>query len=167
MSTKKHDPGVAMVKNARRRLTCENASNYVHFCRSRCCFAHSMNAKIDKKSSKIHNKITTKNTKPYFAMVKNARRRPTCKKKNIESPFQSRSVLSLPVLLCSRHACKIAQKSENLHTKNPKHIGSTHQNRVKYWIRSIQNQRNSFKIPLHLQGLYGRARREAGQFEVY
>ena len=31
MSTKKHDPGVAMVKNARRRLTCENASNLVHF----------------------------------------------------------------------------------------------------------------------------------------
>ena len=64
--------------------------------------------------------------------------------------IETHSFLSLPVLLCSRHACKIAQKSENLHTKNPKHIGSTHQNRVKCWIRSIQNQRNSFKIPFAL-----------------
>ena len=37
---------VAMVKNARRRLTCKNASNCVNFCPSRCCFAHAMDAKI-------------------------------------------------------------------------------------------------------------------------
>ena len=46
MRTKKMDSDSTMVKNARRRLTCENASNYVHFCRSRCCFAHAMDAKI-------------------------------------------------------------------------------------------------------------------------
>ena len=69
---------------------------------------------------------------------------------NLRKYIETHSFLSLPMLLCSRHACKIAQKSENLHTKNPKHIGSTHQNRVKCWIRSIQNQRNSFKIPFAL-----------------
>ena len=38
--------GFAMVENARRRFTCENASKRVHFCRFRCCFAHAMDAKI-------------------------------------------------------------------------------------------------------------------------
>ena len=38
------------------------------------------------------------------------------------------------------------KKRWNLHTKNPKHIKRTHQKRVKFWIRSIQNQRNSSKI---------------------
>ena len=44
--TKNMTSAFAMVKNARRRLTCENASKRVHFCCSRCCFAHSMDAKI-------------------------------------------------------------------------------------------------------------------------
>ena len=38
--------GVAIVKTARRRLTCKNASDCIHFCRSRCCFAHAMDAKF-------------------------------------------------------------------------------------------------------------------------
>ena len=35
-----------MLKNARRRPTCKIASKRVRFCRSRCCFAHAMDAKI-------------------------------------------------------------------------------------------------------------------------
>ena len=35
---------IAMIKNACRRLTCENASKLVHFCRSRYCFAHAMDS---------------------------------------------------------------------------------------------------------------------------
>ena len=49
-------PGLTMIRNARRRLTCEKASNCVHFCRSRCCFAHAMDAKI----AKNRRKFTTK-----------------------------------------------------------------------------------------------------------
>ena len=36
----------AMVRNARCRSTCEHASKRVDFCRSRCCFAHAMDAKF-------------------------------------------------------------------------------------------------------------------------
>ena len=35
-----------MLINARCRSTCEHASKRVDFCRSRCCFAHAMDAKI-------------------------------------------------------------------------------------------------------------------------
>ena len=53
-------PGVAMVKNARRRLTCENASNCVHFCHSRCCFAHVMDAKSAQNRRKFITKWSQK-----------------------------------------------------------------------------------------------------------
>ena len=36
----------AMARNARCRSTCEHASKRVDFCRSRCCFAHAMDAKF-------------------------------------------------------------------------------------------------------------------------
>ena len=42
-----------MVRNARRRLTCEKASNCVHFCRSRYCFALARDAKIAKNRRKF------------------------------------------------------------------------------------------------------------------
>ena len=42
----KIDSDRAMLKNARRRPTCKIASKRVRFCRSRCCFAHDMDAKI-------------------------------------------------------------------------------------------------------------------------
>ncbi len=42
ITTKNTKPGVAMVKNARRRPTCEHASKRVDFCPSRFCFAHVM-----------------------------------------------------------------------------------------------------------------------------
>ena len=73
--------GFAMVENARRRFTCENASKRVPFCRSRCCFAHAMDAKIVQNRRKLTTKIITKKqtTTPGLAMVRNARRRTTCK----------------------------------------------------------------------------------------
>ena len=37
------------------------------------------------------------------------------------------------------------EKSWNLQGKNPKHIRRTHQNTIKFWIRSIQNQQKSIK----------------------
>ena len=46
MITKNATPGVAIGKNARRRKTCKNPSTRVHFCCSRCCFAHAMDAKF-------------------------------------------------------------------------------------------------------------------------
>ena len=51
---------VAMVKNARRRLTCKNASNCVNFCPSRCCFAHAMDAKSVQNRRKIITKSPQK-----------------------------------------------------------------------------------------------------------
>ena len=45
-SQKNTNAVVAMVRDARCRPTCEHASKRVDFCRSRCCFAHAMDAKI-------------------------------------------------------------------------------------------------------------------------
>ena len=44
ITTKSTNAVVAMVRNARCRSTCEHASKRVDFCRSRCCFAHAMDA---------------------------------------------------------------------------------------------------------------------------
>ena len=43
---KNTNAGVAMVRKALCRSTCEHASKRVDFCRSRCCFAHAMDAKF-------------------------------------------------------------------------------------------------------------------------
>ena len=56
---------LAMVKNARRRLTCENASKRVHFWRSRCSFAHAMDEQIVTTCTKF----TTKWLKKYDAKI--------------------------------------------------------------------------------------------------
>ena len=48
MITKNARPGFAMVKNGSRRATCKNASQCVHFSRSRGSFVHTMDAKIAK-----------------------------------------------------------------------------------------------------------------------
>ena len=46
ITTKSTNAVVAIVRNARCRSTCEHASKRVDFCRSRCCFAHAMDAKF-------------------------------------------------------------------------------------------------------------------------
>ena len=46
ITTNNTNPDVAMVSNARRRPTCDNATKRVHFYPSPCCFAHAMDAKI-------------------------------------------------------------------------------------------------------------------------
>ena len=46
IATTNTDAGVAMVRKARCRSTCEHASKRVDFCRSRCCFADAMDAKF-------------------------------------------------------------------------------------------------------------------------
>ena len=46
ITTKNTNAAVAMVRDARCRPTCEHASKRVDFCRSRCCFAHAMDAKF-------------------------------------------------------------------------------------------------------------------------
>ena len=133
-----------MVKNARRRLTCENASNCVHFCRSRCCFAHAMDAKIAQNRRKFTTKWPQKIRSPVLHWSKTrAVDRPAKMYRNAFIFVAPGVALLSP---CMQNRSKIVK----LHTKNPKHIGSTHQNRVKCWIRSIQNQRNSFKIPFAL-----------------
>ena len=48
--------GLAMAQNARRRLTCESAPERAHLCRSRCCFASSMDTKIAQNRRKFHTK---------------------------------------------------------------------------------------------------------------
>ena len=86
MSTKKIGFPCRNGENARRRPTCENASKRFH-CLSfpvLLCSRHA--CKNRSKSSKIHHKIITKNTKLDLAMVKCARRRPTCEK-NIETRY--------------------------------------------------------------------------------
>ena len=48
--------GIAMAQNARRRVTCESAAERAHFCRSRFCFASSMDTKIAQNRRKFHTK---------------------------------------------------------------------------------------------------------------
>ena len=66
LAWKNMHPGFTMVRNARRRLTCENASNCVHFCRSRCCFAHAMDAKIAQNRRKFTTKWPQKIRSPVL-----------------------------------------------------------------------------------------------------
>ena len=58
--------GLAMVKNARRSFICENASKRVHFCRSRCCFAHAMDAKIAQNRRELITKRSQKIRRPIL-----------------------------------------------------------------------------------------------------
>ena len=113
-------PGVAIVKNARRRLTCENASKFVYFCSSRCCFAHAMDAKLLKI---VENSLQNDYKKCKARCCNGQKHAPST---DLRKCLETRSFLSLPVLLCSRHGCKIGQND-------------------KFWIRSIQNQRNAYK----------------------
>ena len=59
-------PGLTMVRNARRRLSCEKSSNCVHLCRSRCCFAHAMDTKIAKNCRKFTTKWPWKIRSPVL-----------------------------------------------------------------------------------------------------
>ena len=52
--------GIATAQNARRRLTCESAPERAHFCRSRCCFASSIDTKIAQNRRKFHTKSSQK-----------------------------------------------------------------------------------------------------------
>ena len=47
---------IAMAQNASRRLTCESAPERAYFCRSRGCFASSMDTKIAQNRRKFHTK---------------------------------------------------------------------------------------------------------------
>ena len=60
ITTKNTNAVVAMVRNARCRSTCEHASKRVDFCRSRCCFAHAMDEKIDQNRRKFTTKLPQK-----------------------------------------------------------------------------------------------------------
>ena len=63
-NTKNMASGLAITKNACRRLTCENASKQVHFYSSRCCFAHVMDARIVENCSKFTTKWSQKIRRP-------------------------------------------------------------------------------------------------------
>ncbi len=94
---------IAMIKNACRRLTCENASKRVNFWRSRCCFAHATN----KKYIKIAENSPQNYHKKYEARSCNGKK-PTPStdlRKNIETRYFCRS------RCCFAHAmdAKIAQ----------------------------------------------------------
>ena len=94
---------LAMIKNACRRLTCENASKCVHFCRSRSCFAHAM----DEKNIKIAENSPQNYHKKYEARSCNGRKRTpsTDLRKTIETRYFCRS------RCCFAHAidAKLAQ----------------------------------------------------------
>ena len=122
-------PGVAMVKNARRRFTCENASKRVHFSRSRCCFAHAIDPKIVQNRRKFSIKRRKQMRCPVSQWSKTHAVERTAK------IIKARSCLLFPVLLCSRNVCENRSKSSTI-------IGGG------------------------ISCVYGRARREAGQFEV-
>ena len=98
-------PGIAMVKNTRRRSTCEKASNCVHFSRSRCCFAHAMDAKI----AKNRRKFVQSDHEKYEARCCNGKRHTPST--DLRKCIKMRSFLSFQVLLCSRHGCKNRSKS--------------------------------------------------------
>ena len=51
---------IAMIKNACPRLTCENASKRINCLRSRCCFAHAMDERIDQNRRKFTTKLSQK-----------------------------------------------------------------------------------------------------------
>ena len=57
---------IAIAQNARRRLTCENAPDRGHICRSRSCFASSMDTKIVQNRRKFHTKLSQKMRGPVL-----------------------------------------------------------------------------------------------------
>ena len=59
-----------MAQNARRRLTCESAPERAHLCRSRCCFASSMDTKIAQNRRKFHTKLSQKMRGPVLQWSK-------------------------------------------------------------------------------------------------
>ena len=101
-----------MLKNARGRPTCKIASKRVRFCRSRCCFAHAMDAKIDQNHWTFTIKITTK---------KNECRRCNGQRRTLSTDLRTciktRWFLSFPLLLCARHGCKNHSKSLKFYHK--------------------------------------------------
>ena len=124
MSTKKHDPGVAMVKNARRRLTCENASNCVHFCHSRCCFAHVMDAKSAQNRRKFITKWSQKIRIPVLHWSKT---------RAVDRPakmYRNAFIFVAPGVALLSPWMQNRSKSSKI---------------IDGGIRSIQNQRNSSK----------------------
>ena len=58
--------GLAMAQNARRRLTCESAPERAHLCRSRYCFASSMDTKIAQNRRKFSTKLSQKMRGPVL-----------------------------------------------------------------------------------------------------
>ena len=80
---------IAMIKNACRRLTCENASKRINVLRSRCCFAHAM----DEKKIKIAENSPQNYHKKYEARSCNGKKRTpsTDLRKTIETRYFCRS----------------------------------------------------------------------------
>ena len=74
-----------MIKNACRRLTCENASKRINCLRSRCCFPYAM----DEKSIKIAENSSQNYHKKYEARSCNGKKRTpsTDLRKNIETRY--------------------------------------------------------------------------------
>ena len=97
---KNSDLSFAMVKNACHRWTCENASKRVHFCRSRCCFAHSMDEKLIKI---IENWPQNDHEKYGARYVNDQNRAPST---DLQKSIEMRTFLVFPVLLCSRYGFK-------------------------------------------------------------
>ena len=94
MITKNTTPGVAMVKTARRCLTSENASKRVHFCRSRCCFAHA---------------IDRKNTQKNWKSSKVSTVGPAARRANSKCIFDKNKIALLPTLIDVFYPCYCGQ----------------------------------------------------------
>ena len=118
--------GLAMAQNARRRLTCESAPERAHLCRSRGCFASSMDTKIAQNRRKFHTKLSQKMRGPVLQWSKT---------EAVERPAQMH-----------HNAFTFLVPGVALFTS---------------WMKT------SLKIVIFAQMRYRRARREAGQFEVY
>ena len=138
ITTKSTNAVVAMARNARGRSTCEHASKRVDFCRSRCCFAHAMDAKIAQNRRKFTTKWPQKIRSPVLHWSKTrAVDRPAKMYRNAFI-FVAPGVALLSPWMQNRSkswkSAKLVQKLKN-HQKNKNEIPKHHKECFKTWSK--------------------------------
>ena len=108
MSKTNMDSDFRVVRNTRRRPTCENASKRIDFCSFCFCFAHAM---VKKSIEIVENSPQNYHKKCETQCCNGQEHAPSTNVRKCILTVQTRSFLSFPMLLCSRHGCKNRSKS--------------------------------------------------------
>ena len=137
-------PGIAMVKNTCRRLTCKNASNCVNFCSSRCCFARAMDAKIVQNRRKFITKWPQKIRGPVLHWSKTRAVDWPAKMYRNAFIFVTPGVALLSPWMQNRSkswkSAKLVQKLKN-HQKNNKEIPKHHKQCSNTWLKREKHEK--------------------------